>query len=153
MCTGIAIAVSEVPEPFAASVPNRVHNRDGLRELQFHFWEQPTVLPVQWEGELRLLRWGSKDRRSQLPFGPWISEDQVSSGVLVHVNPVRAIIPANMGFDRGTWFLIEQGIVSVVLPEVPGGPVVYLLTTQSTNYYRNMAGKCETMPVLVDQTI
>jgi hypothetical protein len=153
MCTGIAVALSEVPIAFADGLTNRIHDREGCRELRFHFWETPALLPVRWDGGLRLLRWGSHARRSPLPYGPWIAESQIEAGVLSHTHAERAIIPANLGFDRGTWFLIEEGIHGVVLPEVPGGPVVYLLTRPSTNYYRNMAGKCEQMPVLVNQLI
>jgi hypothetical protein len=153
MCTGIALAVSEVPLAFVEKLPGRIHDREGLRELQFHYWERPTVLPVQWDGELRLIRWGNQNRRAPLPFGPWLSEEQLRQGTLAQACPLRVVIPANLGYDRGTWFLIEQGIVGVVLSKAPGGPVVYMLTRPSTNYYRNMAGQCERMPVLVNQLI
>jgi hypothetical protein len=41
----------------------------------------------------------------------------------------------------------------VVLPDVPGGPVVYMLVRPSSNYYRNMTEQEPLMPVLVDQVI
>ena len=69
------------------------------------------------------------------------------------MQPEEAVIPANLGYDRGTWFMISEGIQGVVIPEVPGGPVVYLLTEPSTNYSRNMAEQSPMMPVLVNQVI
>lgn len=153
MCTGVAIAFSEAPASFAETHIKRVHEREGTWELQFHWWESPTVLPVQYEGELRLLPWGSKHRRSRLPFGPWIAEHFIADGALAQFSPEPVVIPANLGFDRGTWFVIEQGIQGVVLPEVREGPIVYIVTRPSTNYYRNMAGKCDWQPALINQLI
>ena len=63
------------------------------------------------------------------------------------------MIPANYGFQRGTWFLIEEGVRGVLLPETAAGPVAYLLVEPSTNYYRNMTGQSPMMPVFVNQTI
>ena len=66
--------------------------------------------------------------------------------------PDEVIIPANLGFQAGTWFLILEGIRGVVV-QTRDGPVVYMLTTRSTNYFRNMTEQTPNMPVLVNQTI
>jgi hypothetical protein len=63
------------------------------------------------------------------------------------------VIPANLGQHRGTWFLIRIGVRGVVLPDVAGGPVAYMLVRPSTNYYRNMTEQEPLMPVLVKQII
>jgi hypothetical protein len=62
----------------------------------------------------------------------------------------EAIIPANYGLQRGTWYLIEEGVRGIVVPEAP---LVYVLMEPATNYYRNMTGQSALMPVLVNQRI
>ena len=42
-----------------------------------------------------------------------------------------------------------SGIRGVVLPDMPGGPVAYMLVTRASNYYRNMTEQEPLMPVLV----
>ena len=153
--TGIALTLSEVPTALFEKhgLSGRVYDRGGSPELQFHFWESPSVLPVRWEGQLRLLRWGSKEREGVLPYGGLVSAAQVEAGALARACPEPAVIPANLGHHKGTWFPIRVGVRGVVLPDAPGGPVVYVRTVPSTNYYRNMTGQEPMMPALVDQVI
>lgn len=151
MCTGIAIVEDELPAALHGNLGDRLYLREGQREIQFHWWQKPTLLPVRWDGSLRLCQWGCRDRRSRLPMGGWLSRAQIAAGVIAR--PEEGIIPANLGHDRGTWFVISEGIRAVVIPGSPSGPVVYMLTVPSTNYYRNMAEQAPMMPVLVDQVI
>ena len=151
--TGIALALTEVPLDARERYPERVYTREGQPELQFHWWQAPTLLPVQWRGAFVLMRWGSKDRRGRLPFGGWVSVNEMETGTLGNATPEEAVVPANLGFHRGVWFLVEEGYRAVVLPKIPGGPVVYSLTEPATNYWRNMTEQSNMMPVLVNQTI
>ncbi len=153
MCTGISLTVSELPASLADGLAAHRYSREGREEFQFHWWQVPALLPVRWDGSLRLLRWGSRERRSSLPYGGWISRDQIAAGVVAGTRADEAVIPANLGYHRGTWFVIDDGIRAIVLPELPGGPVVYMLTEPATNYYRNMTGQSPFMPVFVDQII
>ena len=72
--------------------------------------------------------------------------------MLAGARPEPVVIPAALGQHRGTWFLISEGIRGVVL-QSRTGPVAYLLTVKSSNYYRNMTEQEPWMPVLVDQVI
>lgn len=153
--TGIALMLSEIPEMLIEThrLAERVYERLGQREVQFHWWQEPAILPVRWDGRLQIMRWGSKCRRGRLPSGGCIPVEQIEAGTLSGARPEPVMIPANVGHHRGTWFLITVGIRGVVLPDAPGGPVVYLLVEPSTNYYRNMTEQSPLMPVLVDQVI
>lgn len=153
MCTGIALSLSEAPADLVGGLAPRRYRREDRDEFQFHWWQVPALLPVRWDGSFQLLRWGSRERRSPLPYGGWISLDQIEAGVVAGTRTEEAVIPANLGYHRGTWFVIEEGIRGVVLPETPGGPIVYMLTEPATNYYRNMTGQSPFMPVFVDQVI
>ena len=153
MCTGIALPVSELPAGLldAPDVACRVYDREGRREVQFHWWQAPTVLPVRWDGRFRLLPWGSKQRRgTPLPVGGWVAEDDVRAGAFAGSAPEPVVIPAVLGQHAGTWFLITEGVRGVVVRGA-AGPVVYMLTTRATNYNRNMTEQQPVMPVLVNQ--
>jgi hypothetical protein len=151
MCSAIALPTSDLPLDLARrdEVAGRLHLREGREEFQFHWWQEPTVLPVRWDGRLALLPWGSKSRRGPLPHGGWVAEDHVPR---LFARADEAVIPATLGFQKGTWFLILEGIRGVVV-ETRTGPVVYMLTRPATNYYRNMTEQSPTMPVFVNQII
>ena len=124
----------------------------GGRSSSFLWLQTPTVLPVRWDGRLEILPWGSKLRRGPLPYGGWVSANRtVADGQLAGV-PDEAVIPANFGHQKGTWFLITEGIKGVVI-QTRGGPVVYMLTEPASNYYRNMTEQSPTMPLFVNQVI
>jgi hypothetical protein len=155
VCTGIALTLCDVPAALVERhhLADRVYDRAGTKELQFHLWQAPALLPVQWEGRLQVLPWGTKERRGPRPTGGWITTDQLAAGLVSALRPEEAIIPANLGHHQGTWFVISVGIRGVVLPNLPTGPVVYMLVEKASNYYRNMTEQQKLMPVLVDQVI
>ena len=64
MCTAIALAYSELPLALTQGhdLESRVHDRGGEREVRFDWRATPTVLPVWWGGQLRIVRWGNRDR-------------------------------------------------------------------------------------------
>lgn len=154
MCTGIALPLDEFPLAVLDRhrLRERVYERAGVPEIQFHWWHQPAVLPVRLDGRVAILPWGSKDRRGPLPYGGWVSAAHVEAGHLAAARPQPVVIPAALGQHKGTWFLISEGVRGVVIGS-RSGPVVYMLTRRATNYYRNMTEQSPTMPVLVDQVI
>lgn len=154
MCTAIALAPSEVPVALAQRyrLAERIHVREGREEYQFHWWQVPTILPVRRDGRLEILPWGSKLRRGPLPYGGWISLNHIAAGVISGAAPEEVVIPANLGHEKGTWFVINEGIRGVAI-ETRGGPVIYMLTEPASNYYRNMTEQTPMMPLFVAQVI
>lgn len=152
MCTGIAISVSELPVELVKRhrLAERVYARAGKEEFRFLWLDMPTLLPVRWDGRFDLLPWGCKLRRGPLSYGGWVTEERIADGELGRAE--EAVIPANFGYQKGTWFLISEGIKGVVV-HGRGGPVVYMLTRRASNYYRNMTEQSPTMPVFVNQVI
>src|SRR6476646_11112081 len=109
MCNAIALTPSELPADLVRRLADRMHNREGRDEIQFHWWQTPTILPVRRDGKLELIQWGSKSRRSPLPYGGWVSSDHIAAGALSGACPEEVVIPANLGFHNGVWFLIAEG--------------------------------------------
>jgi hypothetical protein len=52
----------------------------------------------------------------------------------------------------GGWYLIEQGIRGLRVPDERGLAVVYMVCEPASHYYRIMTGSPR-MPVLIDQRI
>lgn len=155
MCTGIALPRDELPLAMLEDprIRERIYSREGREEVQFHWWQTPTVLPVRWRGRLQLIAWGSKARRrSPLPVGGWLTEEDLQAGTFAASRPEAVVIPAVFGHHVGTWFLINEGIRGVVV-DSPAGPVVYMLVQPASNYYRNMTEQSPTMPIFVGQVI
>src|SRR5262245_45182230 len=114
--TGIALPLYELPSALldTAEVRDRIHERHGQPEVQFHWWQSPTFRPVRSCGRIRLVRWGSKARAgTALPYGGWVSEDQLAAGVFAAARPEPVVIPAALGHDAGMWFVIDRGVRGV----------------------------------------
>jgi hypothetical protein len=71
---------------------------------------------------------------------------------LADLAPEPTVVPATFALDGGVWFLVEQGLEAVVVPDREGRPVAYLVVQPSSHYYRVMT-RSRWMPCLVGQTI
>ena len=52
---GIAVVASELPVHLLSEVADRLHDRAGCLEARFDWFHAPALLPVKWDGALRLL--------------------------------------------------------------------------------------------------
>ncbi len=96
MCTGIALPVEDFPVSVVKRhrLLERVYDRAGLPEVQFHWWHQPTLLPVRLHRRLEIIPWGCHAHRSPLPYGGWVPLEHVESGLLAGARPEAVVIPA-----------------------------------------------------------
>lgn len=81
----------------------------------------------------------------------WLSEEGLEA--VAWARPELALVPTNLGLINGRWLLIDVGVRGVVLPDVRGGPVVYVLVRPSTDCYRNLSGQEPMMPVFENQVV
>ena len=154
MFSGVALAASEVPEELVErhGLGRRVYARGGEREVRFLLGDAERMLPVWLDGQLRIVRWGTRRGQSRgLPCTAWSWRATVEKGGWgQHVEPV--VIPATMGLDRGVWFHVAEGVRGIVVRDDCGEAVVYMLVEPSTHYYQVMT-RSEWMPSLVGQLI
>ena len=87
-----------------------------------------------------------------MPFGGWMPLQHLAEGVLASVNPEGVVIAANLGKQKGRWFLIVEGTKGDMI-QTRGGPVVYTLTELALNFYRSMTEQSPIMPLYVNQVI
>jgi hypothetical protein len=155
MCTGIALAVSELPleliEPF--QLEKRTFDRGGEKEVRFLFRAAERLLPVWHEGQLRLVRWGCRRGETKgLPTTGWTWLASVENGLWSGFEAALVDIPASMGLENGIWFRVRQGMRGVLVQDESGEPVVYMLCEPASHYYRIMT-RSDRMPVLIGERI
>jgi hypothetical protein len=153
--TGVALTLNQIPleliEEYA--LERRMHDRGGEREVQFLFRDADRLLPVWLDGRLRLLRWGSRrGEPSGLPCTGWTQTATLEAGGWAALNPEEVFIPAALGFDRGIWYRIRQGMRGIVVTDARRLARVYILCEPASHYYEVMT-RSPWMPVLVEERI
>jgi hypothetical protein len=155
MCTGIALAISEVPFGFHKRLEEekRLFERGGEKEFRFLFRHAVRILPAWHEGEFKLVRWGCRKGESKvLPLTGWTWKESLEKGQWAGFDAEVVDIPASMGLEKGIWFRIRQGISGVLVRDESGAEVVYMLCEPSSHYYKIMT-RSDRMPVLIAERI
>jgi hypothetical protein len=147
MCTGIALALSELP----LCLFDRVHVRNGQREVRFLWRHSPRVLPVWHEGRLQIVRWGGH-RHGSLPATGWAWQATLESGGWAPWRPEPVDIPATYCLDGGVWYRVRQGVRGLLVQDEQGEPAAYVLCEPATRYYRVMT-RSERMPVFIGERL
>jgi hypothetical protein len=155
MCAGISLSWSSVPREVIGrhGLHRRVCERGGEWEIQFHFSDRAPRLPVYRDGRLQIVRWGNGRGQSRfLPRTGWTWLETVRQGGWRHCRPLPVDIPATLGYERGVWYSVRQGMRGVLVPDERGLAVCYMLCEPASHYYRIMTGSTR-MPVLIDEII
>jgi hypothetical protein len=156
VCAGVAIPWDDLPTCLLArpEVRRRRYRRGNARpEARFLFSDPDRLLPVLWQGQLRLLPWGARrGDKSGLPCTSMVWKATLERGVLREAAPELAAVPASFALDCGVWFHVVQGIQALVVSGRQEQPVAYLLVEPASHYYRVMT-RSKWMPCLVGQTI
>lgn len=147
---GIALLASELPEEFLhrEAITRRTHLRGDLREIRF-FWHQTyPILPVLVDGEIRLVRWGNRDRKGKLPLTGYTWVQSIQEGKWTEMEPKPVVILASMGIENGVWYPIREGIQGILVRDELDQPRVYMVCKEPTRYYFVMT-RAKMQPVLV----
>ena len=108
MCTGITIAWRDIPTRLIRKhqLDERIIQRSETADKEILFMQrhrQP-LLPVFYQGELRILPWGNRQRHSNAPLAWWCEVATLESGAWSMYHPEPVEILANFGLERGVWF-------------------------------------------------
>jgi hypothetical protein len=155
MCTAIALASSELPLPLIEEhgLDARVHARGGEKEVRFYWQASPALLPVWWNGQLRIVRWGNRDRAERkLPPTGWTWRETVEDGKWAALAPEPVVVPATYGLMNGVWFKVKQGLRGLLVRDRAENPVVFVVCEPATRYYQVMT-RADWMPVLIGEVI
>jgi hypothetical protein len=155
MCVAVALPLSELPVELIeqSGLPARVHDRGGEKEVRFYWRAVPALLPVWWNGQLEVVRWGNRDRvERKLPPTGWTWNETVEAGKWSMLEPELVDVPAAYALMNGVWYRVKQGVRGLLVRTRAGEPVVYLVCEPSTRYYRVMT-RADWMPVLIDEVI
>ena len=157
MCTGLSVDRRAIPAELIQkyrledSIAKRSANADD--EIQFHFNAPKALLPVQHGNRLDICEWGNRDNKmSRLPRTGWANIESVESGKWKYMKPEEVIIPASIGFDKGIWFQITEGIKGIMVKDEAGKPHLYMLTQAASHYYKVMT-RNDREPIFVGEQI
>ena len=155
MCTAVAVPYSTLPVALveAHDLDRRVHDRGGEKEVQFHYRAGQRLLPVWHDGELRIVRWGSRRGQTRsLPLTGWTWAASVAAGQWAGLDATEVVIPAALGYENGVWYGIREGIRGVLVHDESGRPAVYMMVEPASHYFEVMA-RSKRMAVLVGERI
>jgi len=155
MCVGIALAASELPLDMLEQprLKSRLFARGGEPEVRFFFREVERLLPILLDGQLRLVRWGSRRSESKiLPPTGWTWLSSVESGQWGQANAEPVVIAASMALEKGIWFRVREGIKGLLVRDEKGVESAYMLCEPASHYYKVMT-RSDRMPVLIGERI
>lgn len=155
MCMAIALAWSSLPTELIGrhGLGRRAHDRGGEPEIQFWYQDRIPRLPIRRDGQLQIARWGNGRGQSRfLPRTGWTWQEAIEEGVWRHLDALPVDIQAILGYERGTWYTIREGIRGLLVPDEHGNAVVYMICEPSSHYYRIMTGSPR-MPIFIEQRI
>ena len=155
MCVGIGLAWSSVPTELIGrhGLSRRACERGGEQEIQFLYRDRLPRLPIWRDGRLQIVRWGNGRGQSRfLPRTGWTWLTTVEQGYWRHQEAIPVDIPASLGFDRGVWYSVREGMRGLLVPDERGMAVVYMLCEPASHYYQVMT-RSRRMPVLIGERI
>ncbi len=155
MCQGIGLLLSEIPEMFhehRALTRRRFLRGNGEHECRFFWRETSPILPIRVRGELRFVRWGNWDRKSQLPVAGYTWLDSVRDGKWTELAPEIVTIVATAAYENGVWFPLRNGIQGLLVRDEREVERVYMVCREPTRYYYVMT-RARWEPVLIGETI
>ncbi len=155
MCTGIALAASELPLDVLEQprIKARLFTRGGEAEVRFYFRDSERLLPIIHDGVLRLVRWGARRAESAvLPPTGWTWLTSVESGQWGESGAEQVAIAATMGLEKGVWFRVREGIRGLLVRDERGIESVYMMCEPASHYFHVMT-RSQRMPVLIGERI
>lgn len=155
MCSGISLAYHLLPLELISrhGLEPRVVEGGGEREVQFLRWHNPAVLPLWYQGQLRLPRWGCRRGESRkLPPTAWTWRASLDAGRWKQWGAERVEIPATLVLEGKVWFTVREGLRGLLVRDEGGRPRVYVICQPVSHYYEVMT-RARWMPVLIGQQI
>jgi hypothetical protein len=139
--SGVALPVDSIPLDVLQlhQLGRRIHDRQGVLDVQFLSRDHECVLPVVLNGALAVLRWGNRRRECRaLPPTLWTSTATIAAGRWGHTDPEDCLIPAALGLDGGIWFPTGAGIRGLVVTDEQGRRRVYVVVEPASRYFAVM---------------
>lgn len=160
MCDGVSLLRANIPQPLydRYALQRLVHRRSDVadEELWFLFDDRnlkAACLPVLHQGEVEVYEWGNRDHRvRRLPTSGLCQVENLEMGLWQSLNPEKIIVLANLALENGVWYTVDHGIQGILVRDNKNRPHVYMLTGESTHYYKIMTGRTRA-PKLVKQVI
>ncbi len=153
MCGGISFSLEGISweelAGFLEPAELDAFRREGVGRSVF--WGRRPILPVRLgrdpESGIHVFEWGNREKGVDLPRTGWAKLESLEAGRWDWLKPVRVLIPALQGVEKGHWFDIE-GSIAGVLVERDDAKRAYMVTVPASPEYRGLTGH-DRMPKIV----
>ncbi len=136
MCGGIGFLYSDINREelsyYYTDEEIADFKKDG--EVRSYFWQKHPVLPILYDGGLKLFDWGNRNKNVRLPKTGWARVESVIENKWKYLHPVEVTIPARRGFEKKVWFDIENGIKGLLVDR-DGCEIVYMITEKANEEF------------------
>lgn len=140
MCGGIAFATSKIPKKELKKYygQKEIEKFDKNSVVESYFWDPHPILPVEKDGETKLVMWGNRSDELKLPKTGWAKKESVEDGKWAHLSPGFVNIPVVRGYEKGVWFDVKSGNFRGIEVEKDGERRVYMMTEPAKPEYIKM---------------
>jgi hypothetical protein len=159
MPDAISLSITQLPTRYHGhpAIESRLWRRSEADEqevvFRFRGQPQPALLPIIYNEEFRIVRWGNGQRKSKLlPAIGTVHGNDLKKPTWQQLQPIPVIIEAQALLHRNVWISVVGGIHGICVHDEHGTPSVYVVTEKSTDYYQIMT-KSWVMPRLVEEVI
>jgi len=137
MCGGIAFKLSQIPRKELNKRYNKtqIENFEKKDEIQSYFWDPEPVLPVNENGDIRLVDWGNRSSDVKFPKTGWAKQESIDKGKWSYLNPKKVIIPVEKGYEKGIWFNVKSNGFEGLLVGNGTSERVYMKTKKADSNY------------------
>ena len=120
-------------------------------EVKVSFTDSLPYLPVFYQGRNQLVFWGNK-KTTKFPRTGFCRKESLLAGKWSFLRPKKVLVLASSALVNGVWFQVRKGIEAVLITDSNYKMYCYILTQDSTHYFKIMTGS-DRMPVLKDQLL
>lgn len=150
MLDGVIFTWRDLPDVFVSDhdLGRFIFSPSDETERQYRFLRQhrPRLIPVWWDGGLRIAFWGASGTR--LPRDGVARQESLERGVWANLRPRETTVPCPFAIDGGRTYQVREGIRALVVADGNEQLHAYVLTEPSSPYYFTMTRR-ERMPVFV----
>jgi len=140
MCGGIVYNIMKIPksELLKFYADDEIAKFEEKGQFESFFWSRQPVLPIEENGNIKLKKWGNRDKNLHLPQTGWAKTESINRGKWTHLRPKMVKIPVDKGYEKGVWFDVKSKGFQGIIINKDKLERVYMITKQADKEYEKL---------------
>jgi hypothetical protein len=136
MCGGYKATIKDISDKDLKRfyTPEQIEHLKKSGFIESRFWDKRPVLPVEFDGQIRLFDWGNRDKKAPFPVTGWAKKESIDAGRWKYLRPEEIKIPISKGYEKKVWFDMPEGTKGLLV-EKQGDKRVYMITEEAHEQY------------------